>query len=209
MTSQKTDRTGFWSSPTATLLNTGLAGGIGFAIAGLAGAAIGIAGFVTVFLLPALTRWITRHADGVADHPGAKAIASTARIVALPGVMLLAVAVSVFAFGVGIMGLARQRMRGMMPEISLPARPKISFQRPKSKAKPGSDFWSADNLAITIANIIFAIVLGCMWFGMQVAFYAALVATPIWLVVLVAVAFEAAEPDRPIPLPNDDDRGPY
>jgi hypothetical protein len=201
MTSQKPDRTGFWSSPTATLLNAGLAGGIGFVIAGFAGSVFGIAMYFAFLMLPALISQLTRSADGAAAHPATRVLASIVRIVALPGIVVLAVAVSVFAFGVGFMSLAKQRMLGMMPEISLPTMPKISIQRTKSK--PGSDFWSADNLVITIANIIFAIVLGCMWLGMQVAFYAALVATPIWLVVLVAVAFEAAEPDRPIPLPDE------
>lgn len=56
-----------------------------------------------------------------------------------------------------------------------------------------SEFFTAEQLPLTMINITMAIVLGTLLFGMDVALYAALVGTPIVVLTLTVLALEPDE----------------
>jgi uncharacterized membrane protein len=56
-----------------------------------------------------------------------------------------------------------------------------------------------------IGNIILLLILGCLIEGMEVAFYAALVATPIWLIAMVYLGFQGVKPSNAMPHPDEID----
>lgn len=56
---------------------------------------------------------------------------------------------------------------------------------------------------LTIVNILVAVLIGIYFIGIQVAFYAALFATPVILVYLVMLGIQGGDPRRAIP--SDDE----
>ncbi|MCZ8321034.1 MAG: hypothetical protein O9296_05535 [Novosphingobium sp.] len=120
----------------------------------------------------------------------------------MPAIALAALVVSVIVMAIGLATDAGRRIANRLPSlprIRLPGFPSLTW-------KPIA--WTGDVLAMSLANVLLLIVLGCLVIGMEVAFYAALVATPIWLVVLMFVALDGTVPDRSIDLPADHDHQP-
>lgn len=67
-----------------------------------------------------------------------------------------------------------------------------------------ADFSRADNLALFILNMLMLLALACIFIGMQVALYVAIVLTPIWLMGLILLAIQGNDPnfqfdDEPVP----------
>jgi hypothetical protein len=56
-------------------------------------------------------------------------------------------------------------------------------------------FVTPENLPLTMVNVVLAIVVGSMTFGIDVAFYAALIGVPVVLLTLTVVALDPGEVD--------------
>jgi hypothetical protein len=62
---------------------------------------------------------------------------------------------------------------------------------------------AGDALALVLVNLLLLLILAVLLFGIWVAYAFAVIATPLWLVALMLLALDGANPDRPIPLPDD------
>ncbi len=62
---------------------------------------------------------------------------------------------------------------------------------------------SGDALALMLANVVLLLLVATVLFGIWVAYVFAIIATPIWLVVLMMMAVDGANPDGGVPLPDD------
>jgi hypothetical protein len=192
----------YWSSSLALLVNGALAGCLGWMLGGLVWAVVASMVLIGLTLAPSVVRRIMVEVRRTDRRPVVTIALGALKLAAAPFVMVAALVVTLIGLSVGLAQLAAERLSGRMPTIAIPS-PRFKLRRSDRVRSPSTDWKSAENLSMTLANLLLLIVLGCLWYGMEVAFYAALVATPIWLSVLVAVALQASEPDRSIPLPDD------
>jgi hypothetical protein len=186
MSSETKTNPKFWSSPAAVAVNFAAAAGVGYILGGLTGSGVAAFAYALLLVTPAFLRMIAR--SGGAGF--------AIRAISLPFIALLAGFVTIAGFAVGLGTLALQRVVSLLPKR---VRPATDQQAARDALPPAASqpMWrTAENLALLLANTIMLVVLGSIWFGIEVALYAALVATPIWLGVLIVVAVDASAPDE-------------
>ncbi len=62
---------------------------------------------------------------------------------------------------------------------------------------------SGDRIALLVALLLIMLVAAVLWFGIWVAYGFAVLATPIWLLALMLLAMDGANPDAATALPDD------
>lgn len=189
-----------WSSGLISAANVVAAGAFGWFVADAAFGAAAAGLVLLVVTGPGAMRRV-RAAMSRRDPPRALSVAAGAlKVAALPFVLAAAFAVSMAALAVGLVQVVSERW-GLRFSPAAIALPRLRLTK-GTRTRPARPL-TAENISLFIANGLLLIVIGCLVYGMEVAFYAALVATPVWLCVLVAVALQASEPDRSVPLPDD------
>lgn len=186
------------------LLNTLLAGLVGYAIWGAAGSVIG----VTILLaaatgIPAATRLIGQRGPdlkkNVPRSAGFEAIKAIAKLIAFPFLMVAAIIVTALTMLVSLLLMGGHHVKNAS-DVSTPKRvalPSYGRHKPSTLFR---NFGEPENLTLLIGNFLLLLIVGCVLFGMDVAFYAALVATPVWLMGLMLLAIQGSKPIEPAPV---------
>ncbi|ODT99043.1 MAG: hypothetical protein ABS83_03115 [Rhodospirillales bacterium SCN 65-16] len=63
------------------------------------------------------------------------------------------------------------------------------------------NFFVPEQLPWTMVNVVLAILVGCLWIGIDVAFYAALIGVPIVVLMLIVAVLEPDVEAQAIPIP--------
>ena len=84
-------------------------------------------------------------------------------------------------------GPIRRLLPKLLPTFRI-ERPRLNWER------VWADFVKADNLALFILNMLLLLAIACIFIGMEVALYVAIVLTPIWLLGLVLLAIQGNDP---------------
>jgi|GEM_PF-2735298 len=66
------------------------------------------------------------------------------------------------------------------------------------------NFFVPEQLPWTMVNVALAILVGCLWIGIDVAFYAALIGVPIVILTLIVAVLEPDVEAQAIPVPVED-----
>lgn len=173
------------------LLNLILAGGLGAAIHGALGAAIGAGLLIAVFLFVWFVRLCQRRADDVQRFAkGAWRLLKPLLALALLPAMLVFTAV---CLGVGIVW---QRVgRGLLlPSVAMLARMRDVAGWALNLVR---GLFAVENLPATALNALLLLIIGCVAVGIEVAFYSALAAVPILIFTLAMVALDSSkEPEQ-------------
>lgn len=69
-------------------------------------------------------------------------------------------------------------------------------------------FFTPEQVPLTLVNVVLAIFLGCLMYGIDVAFYAALIGVPIVVLTLMVVALEPDVDAQAVPIPVRTDEQP-
>jgi hypothetical protein len=84
----------------------------------------------------------------------------------------------------------------------MPERPEA--KTPRHRVRPAlPPVPTGDLVSLVVGNLLLLLILAIFIFGIWVAYVVAVIATPLWLVALMLLALDGANPDRSIPLPDD------
>lgn len=165
-------------------INFVLAALVGFGLHGVTGAAIGALSWLFVVVVLHL-------AGRSGPRRAALALARLGLTVARRGIGLIAFPfLLVIGIVIGFATLARRHL-----DAHLPALPVV--RRPRPSGEPLLAFlrsWTEPrSIAMTIANVVALIAIGCIAIGMEVALFVALGAVPVILLVLMMLAVDSSE----------------
>ena len=181
------------------LLNGLGAGILGYAVWGLTGGVVGaLACMIVAATMPAAARLRSlaapKRRQTAQSSVAAEAGRAIASVLAFPFVMLGAVVVTAFAMSAALLLMGAKRLRQTAGTLLPSSSASQSPGRQTSSAFFNS-LGAPESLTMLIANLLLLLIIGCALFGMDVAFYAALVATPVWLLGLMLIAINGSKPD--------------
>ncbi|MFD1254250.1 hypothetical protein DEVEQU_00154 [Devosia equisanguinis] len=169
---------------------------MGYLFRGRMGLAIGIAVSLSLVIIGF---WLdARRRPGFAI-PGVNVLVQTVAfflraivIAAAAAVTLLVASLWIIGGWVGVLfanltGPIRRLLPKLLPTFRI-ERPRLNWER------VWADVVKADNLALFILNMLLLLAIACIFIGMEVALYVAIVLTPIWLLGLVLLAIQGNDP---------------
>lgn len=188
------------------LLNALLAGVIGYAAWGVPGGAIGavacLVASASILVVARLIGQLGSNRQLTSQRSAAnEALTAIAKLVAFPFVMVAAIIVTVFTLLVSLLLMGGTHVKETSG-ISMPNRVSSPRRRGRRPSTFFHGFGAPDNLAMLVGNLVLLLIIGCILFGIDVAFYAALVATPVWLLALMLIAIQGSNPNEPVPVPG-------
>ncbi|UFZ02721.1 hypothetical protein LQG66_26085 [Bradyrhizobium ontarionense] len=188
------------SENSVLILLNGLGAGIlGYAVWGVTGGVLGaLACMVVAASMPTAARLrslvMPKRRQMVQAAVATEAGRAIASVLAFPFVMLAAIVVMAFTMLAAVLLMGVKQVKQAVGPL-LPSR----SASPSSGGQASSTFFSSlgapESLTMLIANLLLLLIIGCALFGMDVAFYAALVATPVWLLGLMLIAINGSKPD--------------
>lgn len=182
--------------------NVAMTAALGYGLGGLAGSLFAVGSVVLLLLGLQGFAWLrgalARRRSGETAWPVEVAIIG-GKLLLAPFALALAIVVAV---GTTLLGLLLSAARRSPAAAAAPEHPPARAAGPPRNWK--ENFADGGNVAFMIGNLILLLVIASIWIGIEVAYYAALLATPIWLLVLIMLAIEGVQPS---PAPGADDHG--